>query len=44
MISNFNIKYWPVVYFKSTGENVDDESFEIYQKYYLEGRFNNKLT
>ena len=35
MISNFNIKYWPIVYFKSTGEQIDDNSFEIYQSYYL---------
>ena len=35
MISNFNLDYWPVVYFKSSGDSVDDESFEEYKKYYL---------
>ena len=35
MISNFNLDYWPIVYFKSSGNSVDDESFEEYKKYYL---------
>jgi hypothetical protein len=35
MISNFNLDYWPIVYFKSPGNTIDDESFEEYKKYYL---------
>jgi len=35
MISNFNLDNWPIVYFKSSGNSVDDESFEEYKKYYL---------
>jgi len=35
MISNFNLSKWPIVYFKSLGNNIDDESFEEYKKYYL---------
>ena len=35
MISNFNLDNWPVVYFKSSGNSIDDESFEEYKKYYL---------
>lgn len=35
MISNFNLDNWPIVYFKSSGNSIDDESFEEYKKYYL---------
>ena len=35
MISNFNLDYWPIVYFKSYGDSVDNDSFEEYKKYYL---------
>ena len=35
MISDFNLDYWPIVYFKSSGDYIDDESFEEYKKYYL---------
>ena len=34
-MSNFNLDYWPIVYFKSFGNDVDDESFDEYKKYYL---------
>ena len=35
MISNFNLDYWPIVYFKSSGNEINDEIFEEYKKYYL---------
>jgi hypothetical protein len=35
MSSNFNIKNWPIVYFKSNENGVNDESFEEYKKDYL---------
>jgi hypothetical protein len=34
MISNFNLDYWPFVFFKSSGD-LKDDSFEEYKKNYL---------
>lgn len=35
MNNNFNLEHWPIVYFKSGGVPINDESFEEYKKYYL---------
>jgi hypothetical protein len=35
MNNNFNLEHWPIVYFKSGGAPINDESFEEYKKYYL---------
>ncbi len=35
MDANFNLEHWPIVYFKSGGVPLNDESFEEYKKYYL---------
>ena len=35
MFINFNLENWPIVYFKSTDETINDESFNEYKKYYL---------
>jgi hypothetical protein len=35
MISNFNLDNWPIVYFRSINNTVNDETFEEFKKYYL---------
>ena len=37
MINNFNLDYWPIVYFKGNASSsvMTDELFEEYKKYYL---------
>jgi hypothetical protein len=35
MIADFNIDYWPITYVKFNNNELNDESFEEYKKYYL---------
>ena len=36
MDDKFNLEYWPIVYFKSGSEPINDESFEEYKRKYLQ--------
>lgn len=35
MIADFNTDYWPITYVKFNNNELNDESFEEYKKYYL---------
>jgi hypothetical protein len=35
MIADFNSEHWPIVYVKFNNNELNDESFEEYKKYYL---------
>ena len=35
MIGNFNIEFWPIVYLKLNDNEINENSFEQYKKYYL---------
>lgn len=35
MNGNFNLEYWPIIYLKISNNEMNDELFEEYKKYYL---------
>jgi hypothetical protein len=35
MFADYNLEHWPVVYFKLNDNEITDESFEEYKKFYL---------
>jgi hypothetical protein len=39
MIADFNSDHWPIVYVKFNNNELNDESFEEYKKYYLKEIF-----